>query len=87
MLRMEYDEARTMNHLKEDYYEEGVKDGEMKTKISLICRNLSAGITAEQIAEFMGEDISFVRKVCDAIGDNPSECDVDEVVRKLSKIE
>ena len=28
MLRMEYDEARTMNHLKEDYYEEGVKDGE-----------------------------------------------------------
>ena len=85
MLRMEYDEARTMNHLKEDYYEEGVKDGEMKTKISLICRNLSAGITAEQIAEFMGEDISFVRKICDAIGDNPSECDVDEVVEKLIK--
>ena len=53
----------------------------------MICRNLSAGITAEQIAEFMGEDISFVRKVCDEIGDNPSECDVDEVVRKLSKIE
>ena len=72
-----------MNHLKEDYYEEGVKDGKMKTKVSLICRNLSAGITAEQIAEFMGEDISFVRKICDAIGDNPSECDVDEVVRKL----
>lgn len=95
MLRMEYDEARTMNHLKEDYYEEGVKDGKMrgeaigvmKAKVSLICRNLSAGITAEQIAEFMGEDISFVRKVCDAIGDNPSECDADEVVRKLSKIE
>ena len=91
MLRMEYDEARTMNHLKEDYYEEGVKDGKMrgeaigvmKAKVSLICRNLSAGITAEQIAEFMGEDISFVRKVCDEIGDNPSECDVDEVVRKL----
>ncbi|RGG64012.1 hypothetical protein DWW96_09965 [Eubacterium sp. AF17-7] len=89
MLRMEYDEARTMNHLKEDYYEEGVKDGEtigaMKAKISLICRNLSAGITAEQIAEFMGEDISFVRKVCDAIGDNPEKCDVDEVVEKLIK--
>ena len=93
MLRMEYDEARTMNHLKEDYYEEGVKDGKMrgeaigvmKAKVSLICRNLSAGITAEQIAEFMGEDISFVRKVCDAIGDNPSECDVDEVVEKLIK--
>ena len=61
--------------------------GEMKTKVSLICRNLSVGIAAEQIAEFMGEDISFVRKVCDEIGDNPSECDVDEVVRKLSKIE
>ncbi len=95
MLRMEYDEARTMNHLKEDYYEEGVKDGkmrgeaigEMKIKVSLICRNMSVGITAEQIAEFMGEDISFVRKICDEIGDNPSECDVDEVVRKLSKIE
>ena len=93
MLRMEYDEARTMNHLKEDYYEEGVKDGKMrgeaigvmKAKISLICRNLSAGITAEQIAEFMGEDISFVRKVCDEIGDNPSECDVDEVLEKLIK--
>ena len=38
MLRMEYDEARTMNHLKEDYYEEGVKDGAMKAKVSLICR-------------------------------------------------
>ena len=93
MLRMEYDEARTMNHLKEDYYEEGVKDGKMrgeaigvmKAKVSLICRNLSAGITAEQIAEFMGEDISFVRKVCDEIGDNPSECDVDEVLEKLIK--
>lgn len=59
----------------------------MKTKVSLICRNMSVGITAEQIAEFMGEDISFVRKVCDAIGDNPEKCDVDEVVKRLNKIE
>ena len=35
----------------------------------------------------MEEDTSYVKKICDEIGDNPSECDVDEVVRKLSKIE
>ena len=95
MLRMEYDEAKTLESYLEKGQEIGREEGEiigekrgkvigeMKAKVSLICRNLSAGITAEQIAEFMGEDISFVRKVCDAIGDNPSECDVDEVVRKL----
>ena len=99
MLRMEYDEAKTLESYLEKGQEIGREEGEiigekrgkvigeMKTKVSLICRNMSVGITAEQIAEFMGEDISFVRKVCDAIGDNPSECDVDEVVRKLSKIE
>ena len=87
MLRMEYDEARTMNHLKEDYYEEGVKDGEMKTKVSLICRKLIKGMSQSDIAELLEEDTSYVKKICDEIGDNPSECDVDEVVRKLSKIE
>ena len=97
MLRMEYDEAKTLESYLEKGQEIGREEGEiigekrgkvigeMKTKVSLICRNLSAGITAEQIAEFMGEDISFVRKVCDEIGDNPSECDVDEVLEKLIK--
>ena len=89
MLRMEYDEARTMNHLKEDYYEEGVKDGEtigeMKTKISLICRKLIKGMSQRDIAELLEEDVSYVKEVCEAIGDNPEECDVDEVVEKLIK--
>ena len=97
MLKMEYDEAKTLESYLEKGQEIGREEGEiigekrgkvigeMKTKVSLICRNMSVGITAEQIAEFMGEDISFVRKVCDAIGDNPEKCDVDEVVEKLIK--
>ena len=32
-------------------------------------------------------EVNNLKKICDEIGDNPSECDVDEVVRKLSKIE
>ena len=59
----------------------------MKTKVSLICRKLIKGMSQSDIAELLEEDTSYVKKICDAIGDNPSECDVDEVVRKLSKIE
>ena len=85
MLRMEYDEARTMNHLKEDYYEEGVKDGEMKTKISLICRKLIKEMCSD-IAELLEEDTSYVKKkYVMQLGDNPEKCDVDEVLEKLIK--
>ena len=34
--------------------------------------------------ELLEEDISYVKEICEAIGDSPAECDVDEVVRKLS---
>ena len=92
MLRMEYDETKTMDHIKEDYFEEGqavgIKKGEtigaIKTKVELICKKLSKGMSQENIAELLEEDISYVKEICEAIGDNPAECDVDEVVRKLS---
>ncbi|WP_303138228.1 hypothetical protein [uncultured Eubacterium sp.] len=93
MLRMEYDETKTMDHIKEDYFEEGqavgIKKGEtigaIKTKVALICKKLSKGMSQEDIAELIEEDISYVKEICEAIGDNPAECDVDEVVRKLAK--
>lgn len=89
MLRMEYDETKTMDHIKEDYFEEGQAVGEtigaIKTKVALICKKLSKGMSQEDIAELIEEDISYVKEICEAIGDNPAECDVDEVVRKLAK--
>ena len=57
--------------------------GAMKTKVSLICRKLIKGMSQSDIAELLEEDASYVKKICDAIGDNPEKCDVDEVVRKL----
>ena len=91
MLKMEYDEAKTL----ESYLEKGQEIGEergkiigeaigaMKTKVSLICRKLIKGMSQSDIAELLEEDASYVKKICDAIGDNPEKCDVDEVVRKL----
>ena len=93
MLRMEYDEAKTL----ESYLEKGQEIGEergkiigeaigaMKTKVSLICRKLIKGMSQSDIAELLEEDASYVKKICDAIGDNPEKCDVDEVVEKLIK--
>ena len=84
MLRMEYDETKTMDHIKEDYFEEGQAVGAIKTKVALICKKLNKGMSQENIAELLEEDISYVKEICEAIGDSPAECDVDEVVRKLS---
>ena len=37
-----------------------------------------------EYSRIVEEDISYVKEICEAIGDSPAECDVDEVVRKLS---
>jgi len=47
-------------------------------------QEVKQGMSQENIAELLEEDISYVKEICEAIGDSPAECDVDEVVRKLS---
>ena len=65
MLRMEYDETKTMDHIKEDYFEEGQAVGAIKTKVALICKKLNKGMSQENIAELLEEDISYVKEICE----------------------
>ena len=99
MFMMEYDEEKTREHLKEDYYEEwvaegksigleegesiGLAKGENRKLIDQVCRKLIKKKTVAQIADELEEDISLIEKICDLIGDNPENCDVDKILENF----
>ena len=92
MLRMEYDEAKTMAHIREDSYEEGELAGkkigqeigqELKL-IEIVCKKLKKNKTAEQIAEELEEEITDIQKIYDVAKKFAPEYNVNKIFETMN---
>ena len=102
MLRMEYDEAKTMAHIREDSYEEGEAAGkkigqEIGEKIGqqigqelklieIVCKKLKKNKTAEQIADELEEDITDIEKIYDVAEKFAPDYDVNKIYDAMKKL-
>lgn len=82
-LLTEYDEKKTMEYLRQDAYDDGVTEGEMKLLISQICKKLSKGKSVNQIADELEEDVSKIKEIYDVAKDFAPEYDVKKILEKL----
>ena len=82
-LLTEYDEKKTMEYLRQDAYDDGVTEGEMKLMVSLICKKLSKGKSVNQIADDLEEDVSKIKEIYDVAKDFAPEYDIKKILEKL----
>ena len=87
MLKMEYDEAKTMAHIREDSYEEGEQAGvEKEIKlIEMVCRKLSKNKSVEQIADELEENIENIRSICEVARKFAPEYDKEKIYESIKK--
>ena len=92
MLRMEYDEAKTMAHIREDSYEEGELAGkkigqEIGQELKLIgqvCKKIKKNKTAEQIADELEEEIADIQKIYDVAEKFAPEYNVNKIFETMN---
>lgn len=64
----EYDEEKHIRQEREDAKEDGRKEGREEGErikvIQLILDNMQRGVTEEAVADFLGEECSFVQEIC-----------------------
>ena len=85
MLRMEYDEAKTMAHIREDSYEEGELAGQELKLIEMICKKIKKNKMAEQIAEELEEEIGDVQRIYDVAEKFAPDYDVNKIYEAMKK--
>lgn len=61
----------------------GEKAGQEKERIRIICTNLQKGRSAEDIADFLGEDAKEIGKLCHIAGEFAPEYDVEKIYSRL----
>ena len=61
----------------------GEKAGQEKERILIICTNLQKGRSAEDIADFLGEDAEEIGKLCHIAGEFAPEYDVEKIYSRL----
>ncbi len=101
MLRMEYDEAKTMAHIREDSYEEGEAAGKKIGQkigqqigqqigqelklIEIVCKKLKKNKTAKQIADELEEEITDIEKIYAVAEKFAPDYDVKKIYEALKK--
>lgn len=61
----------------------GREEGAQALLVTLVCRKLQKGKTAEEIANELEEDASRIKEICDVAGGIAPDYDVDLICRKL----
>ena len=89
MLRMEYDEAKTMAHIREDSYEEGElagkKIGQELKLIEIVCKKLKKNKSVEQIADELEEKITDIEKIYAVAEKFAPDYDVNKIYEATKK--
>lgn len=101
LLRMEYDEAKTMAHIREDSYEEGElagkkigqkigekigqQIGQVLKLIGQVCKKIKKNKTAKQIADELEEKITDIEKIYAVAEKFAPDYDVNKIYEALKK--
>ena len=73
--------------LREEGKAEGIEEGEMLLLISLVCKKMNKGLTAEEIAEMLEEDEERIRMICEAAAKFAPEYDRNKICEALFEAE
>ena len=83
-LLTEYDEEAVMEGFRQRAYEEGEAAGLEKHLISQICKKMSKGKPAKQIADELEEDVLTIQKIYDVAIDFGPDYDIEKIMDKLN---
>ena len=83
-LLTEYDEEAVMEGFRQRAYEEGEATGLEKHLISQICKKMSKGKPANQIADELEEDVLTIQKIYDVAIDFGPDYDIEKIRDKLN---
>ena len=91
-LLTEYDEEAVMEGFRQRAYEKGESDGLKKGQaiglekhlISQICKKMSKGKPAKQIADELEEDVLTIQKIYDVAIDFGPDYDIEKIMDKLN---
>ncbi len=72
-------------YMREEAMKEGRAEGRVKNLISLVCKKISKGFTALELAEFLEEDIELIQQIYDIAQSFEPDCDVDRIYEKMTE--
>ena len=63
--------------------EEGRKEGYREALVSIVIKKLQKGMSAEEIADFLEEDVLTIQRIYDIAKTYAPEYDIEKIVQKL----
>ena len=66
-------------------HEEGRKEGYREALVSIVIKKLQKGMSAEEIADFLEEDVLTIQRIYDIANTYAPEYDTAKIVQKLEK--
>lgn len=75
------EEGRKEGH--EEGRKEGRKEGYREALVSIVIKKLQKGMSAEEIADFLEEDVLTIQRIYDIANTYAPEYDIEKIVQKL----
>ena len=82
-MALDFTFERQIEWTKMEYYQDGEKDGQLQTLISLTVRKLHKGKSVDQIADELEADKATIAPICKAAEEFAPEYDEEKIFRKL----
>ena len=86
VLRMnifEYDQETHMKQEREESEAIGKKEGRIETLAQLVIKKIKKGLTAEDIADLLEEDVAEIKKICEIASKYAPDYDVEQICAEL----
>ena len=86
VLRMsifEYDQETHMKQEREESQAIGKKEGRIETLAQLVIKKIKKGLTAEDIADLLEEDVAEIKKICEIASKCAPDYDVEQICTEL----
>lgn len=64
---------------------QGINQGEKRKMVSLVCKKLVKGCSAEEIADMLEEETELIQRICDVAEQYAPEYDVEAIWREYDK--
>lgn len=71
---------------REEGRKEGRKEGYREALVSIVIKKLQKGMSAEEIADFLEEDVLTIQRIYDIANTYAPEYDIEKIVQKLENI-
>ena len=68
---------------REEGRKEGRKEGYREALVSIVIKKLQKGMSAEEIADFLEEDVLTIQRIYDIANTYAPEYDIEKIVQKL----